>query len=114
MTSPAHYTDSIIRQLEQSGNQDLRAMPDSERSPFIAGQIEKAQNKYGMGHTADILLFCTLALAGGADFDLKPRAARILKRVREEHIAFGQAYWQDYPATPLAILPERRSQDDPS
>jgi hypothetical protein len=114
MTPPEHFIDSIVHQLGKSGSHDLRPIPESERRLFIAGQIEKAQNEYGLRHTADILLFCTLALAGGIGFDRKPRISRMLKRVQEEHISFGQAYWQDFPVLPHAIFAERRCQDDTS
>jgi hypothetical protein len=114
MTPPVHNIDAIVRQLEKCGSQDLRAIPESERRLYIARQIEKAQKEYGLHNTPDLLLFCTLALAGGIDFDRKSRVARILKKMREEQISFGEAYWQDFPVQPHAIFPERRCQDDTS
>jgi hypothetical protein len=95
ITSPAH---AVIEQLEKCCNQDLKAMPQSERYPFIARQIEKAQAQYRICATADLMLFCRLALAGGADFDRAPAVAHVLERVVREDISFGKAYWQDFPA----------------
>jgi hypothetical protein len=97
----AAYPDAIIGQLEKCGNQHLEEIPQSARYAFIAQQIEKAQKQYRIDATADILLFCTLALAGGMDFDRQPRIARVLNRVLEEGVSFGKAYWQDFPAQPV-------------
>jgi hypothetical protein len=93
ITSLAH---AIIQQLEKCCNQDLKAMPQSERYPFIAEQVEKAQSRYRIYTTADLMLFCRLALAGGAGFDQAPPVAHILERALREDIAFGKAYWQDF------------------
>jgi hypothetical protein len=103
--------DAIIGQLEKCGNQHLAAMPQSERYAFIAQQIEKARRLYRIDTTADILLFCALALAGGTDFDREPGIARVLSRVLEESITFGRAYWLYFDGQPVPGQKKKYAQE---
>jgi hypothetical protein len=103
--------DAIIGQLEKCGNQHLAAIPQSARYAFIARQIEKAQKLYRIDRTADILLFCAVALAGGTDFDREPGIARVLSRVLEESITFGRAYWLYFAGQPVPGQKKKYAQE---
>jgi hypothetical protein len=95
----AAYPDAVIQQLESAGNEDLMALPDGERYPFIARQIGKAQERYGIKSAPDILLFCTLALAGGEGFDALMPMARILRSVSTANISLHEACLQQSSTT---------------
>lgn len=112
MSLPRHI-DAIIRQLENSGNRDLKAMPYGERRTFIGQQVEKALNQYRIDAVPDMLLFCTLALAG-KDFDREPRVAHALDRALKEGVPFGRAYWQDFTAQEYPASVQGRGGNDTS
>jgi hypothetical protein len=92
----AAYPDAIIQQLKNNGNEDLQAMPQSARYPFIAQQIGKAQKQYRIESTPDVLLFCTLALAGGDGFEEQPVLAQALENSMKEKISFSDAYLRHF------------------
>jgi hypothetical protein len=75
----AALPDLVIRQLENSRNADLAAMPHYERYGFIAEQVDKARSQYHIDSLPEITLFCMLALSIGKNFDQVQSVAQILK-----------------------------------
>ncbi|MBI1890664.1 MAG: DUF4123 domain-containing protein [Burkholderiales bacterium] len=76
----AALPDIVLQQLEQSGNPDLEAMPQSERYRFIANQIAKAKRQYGILSVDELAMFCSLALGIGQDFDMLEPVAQVLQQ----------------------------------
>lgn len=96
--SPDNTALSIVNMLERSGNKDLANLPHTSRYTFVFLQTTKARQQYRLEATPDLLLFCTLALARGVEFDREPAIACLLSRVAEEGLSFGKAYWENFRA----------------
>jgi hypothetical protein len=75
----ATLPDVVIQQLEKSGDAELKAMPLYQRYGFIADQIYKARTQYHIHSIPEIILFCTLALSVGENFDQLQSVAEILQ-----------------------------------
>jgi hypothetical protein len=75
----ATLPDVVIRQLEQSAATELAALPVYQRYGFIADQINKARAQYRIHSLPEIILFCTLALSIGENFDQLQSVAEILQ-----------------------------------
>ncbi len=76
----AALPDMVMKQLEQNGNADLAAMPQAQRYDFIADQVYKATKQYGIRSTQEIVLFCSLALGIGRNFDKLLPVAKVLQK----------------------------------
>ncbi|MGZ3157591.1 MAG: DUF4123 domain-containing protein [Burkholderiaceae bacterium] len=81
----ATLPDVVIQQLEQSGDAELAAMPLYQRYDFIAEQINKARSQYRIHSLPEIILFCTLALSIGENFDQLQPVAEILQNFAKEN-----------------------------
>lgn len=75
----ATLPDVVIKQLEQSGDAELATLPHYQRYGFIAAQIDKARTQYRIHSLPEIILFCTLALSIGENFDQLQSVAEILQ-----------------------------------
>ncbi|HEY8100599.1 MAG TPA: DUF4123 domain-containing protein [Burkholderiaceae bacterium] len=75
----ATLPDVVIRQLEQSAAAELAALPVYQRYGFITDQINKARTQYRIHSLPEIILFCTLALSIGENFDQLQSVAEILQ-----------------------------------
>ncbi len=76
----ATLPDIVLESLEQNGNADLAAMPRAQRYGFIADQVRKATTQYGIGSVQEIVLFCSLALGIGCNFDKLLPVAQVLRK----------------------------------
>ncbi len=81
----AALPDIVLQQLEQNGNADLAAMPQAQRYAFIADQVYKATKQYGIRSTHEIVLFCSLALGIGRNFDKLLPVAQVLQKFSIGH-----------------------------
>ncbi len=96
----ATLPDLVIKQLEQSGDAELATLPVYQRYGFIAAQISKARTQYRIHSLPEIILFCTLALSIGENFDQLQSVAEILQnfaKVNAESTSLGSIQ----PAVPL-------------
>jgi hypothetical protein len=96
----ATLPDLVIKQLEQSGDTELATLPSYQRYGFIAAQINKARTQYRIHSLPEIILFCTLALSIGENFDQLQSVAEILQdfaKANSESTALGSIQ----PAEPL-------------
>lgn len=87
----AALPDIVLERLEQNGNADLAAMPRSLRYGFIADQVKKATNQYGIASTQEIVLFCSLALGIGRNFDKLLPVVQVLQKFAGAATAAGRA-----------------------
>lgn len=76
----AALPDIVLEHLEQNGNADLAAMPRAQRYGFIADQVRKATSQYGIVSTQELVLFCSLALGIGRNFDKLLPVAQVLRK----------------------------------
>jgi hypothetical protein len=76
----AALPDIVLERLEQNGNADLAAMPRAQRYAFIADQVKKATTQYGIASTQELVLFCSLALGIGRNFDKLLPVAQVLRK----------------------------------
>ncbi|TCS39214.1 uncharacterized protein DUF4123 [Paucimonas lemoignei] len=76
----AALPDIVLEQLEQNGNADLAAMPRAQRYAFVADQVNKATSQYGIVSTQELVLFCSLALGIGRNFDKLLPVAQVLRK----------------------------------
>lgn len=76
----AALPDIVLKHLEQNGNADLAAMPRAQRYSFIADQVQKATTQYGIASIQELVLFCSLALGVGRNFDKLLPVAQVLKK----------------------------------
>lgn len=76
----AALPDIVLQRLEENGNADLEAMPATQRHDFIAEQVTKARQQYGITSSEEIVLFCSLALGIGRNFDKLLPVAQVLQR----------------------------------
>ncbi|MGZ3236605.1 MAG: DUF4123 domain-containing protein [Burkholderiaceae bacterium] len=75
----ATLPDVVIQQLQQSCDTELSSLPLYKRYDFIANQIHKARTQYRIHSLPEIILFCTLALSIGENFDQLQSVAEILQ-----------------------------------
>lgn len=76
----AALPDIVLQRLEDNGNADLEALPLAQRHDFIAEQVTKARKQYGITSSEEIVLFCSLALGIGRNFDKLLPVAQVLQR----------------------------------
>ncbi len=76
----ASLPDIVMERLELNGNADLAAMPRQARYAFLAGQVRKATALYNIRTVEEIVLFCSLALGIGSNFDKLMPVAQVLQR----------------------------------
>lgn len=88
----AAYPDAILEQLHNNENADLSALAKVQQYAFVAKQIKKAQTQYQIEATPDMVLFCTLALAEGNDFDMKSPYQAILASSLNGEGHFGDLF----------------------
>jgi hypothetical protein len=88
----ASLPDIILERLEQNGNADLAAMPRALRYDFIADQVRKATTQYGIASIQEIVLFCSLALGIGRNFDKLLPVAQVLQKFAGACAAPGGGY----------------------
>jgi hypothetical protein len=81
----ATLPDVVIQQLEQSGDAELATMPLYQRYDFITNQINKARTQYRIHSLPEIILFCTLALSIGENFDQLQSVSEILQNFAKEN-----------------------------
>lgn len=81
----AALPDIVLERLEQNGNADLLAMQKSQRYAFVADQVNKAKQQYGIHATQEIVLFCSLALGIGRNFDKLLPVAQVLQKFADSH-----------------------------
>lgn len=76
----AALPDIVLQRLEENGNADLEAMPPAQRHGFITEQVNKARQQYGITSSQEIVLFCSLALGIGKNFDKLLPVAQVLQK----------------------------------
>jgi hypothetical protein len=106
----ATLPDLVIKQLEQSGDTELATLPSYQRYGFIAAQINKARTQYRIHSLPEIILFCTLALSIGENFDQLQSVAEILQdfaKANSETQALGSIQPNqpsDHQDVPISLL----------
>jgi hypothetical protein len=106
----ATLPDLVIKQLEQAGDAELATLPVYQRYGFIAAQINKARTQYRIHSLPEIILFCTLALSIGENFDQLQSVAEILQNFAQatgESTALGSiqpAQPLDHHSVPISLL----------
>jgi hypothetical protein len=83
----ASMPDLVMQRLSQNGNADLAAMPEAKRYAFIADQVHKATKQYGIYSIQEVVLFCSLALGIGRNFDKLLPVTQVLQRFANAHAA---------------------------
>lgn len=76
----AALPDLVLQRLEENGNADLAALSPTQRYAFVADQVNKARHQYHIQSMSEIVMFCSLALAIGRNFDKLMPVAQVLKR----------------------------------
>lgn len=76
----ASLPDIVMERLELNGNADLAAMPRQARYAFLADQVRKATALYNIRTIEEIVLFCSLALGIGSNFDKLLPVAQVLQK----------------------------------
>lgn len=89
------YPNSIIEHFHLTDGELLDRVPPSERYAFFAAAL-KAAEKYGIDGGPNAVLFCTLALLEGPDFDQKPEWSARLADVAAGRRSLNQVMREAY------------------
>jgi hypothetical protein len=109
----ATLPDMVLQHLQNTGNSELAAMPHSHHYQFIADQIDKARAQYHINTLPELILFCTLALSIGENFDQLQSVAQVLQGfVQASGVSTNLGSIQppdstDYPNIPISLLVAR-------
>jgi aspartate/methionine/tyrosine aminotransferase len=82
--------DAVLRLLNEHDNAALERLPIQERHAFVVSKIERARG-WAVESTADLALYCMLALSEGEDFDERPNWQAALAPVRARKALLADA-----------------------
>lgn len=87
----ASEPDEVLTLL--AGDPQLEGLPPEQRHAFVAQQLRRAET-WGLSASADLALYCALALSLGTGFDTAPAWAQPLGRVKAGALSLQQAVEQ--------------------
>jgi len=82
--------DAVLKLLLTHDAQSLEKVPRAERHAFVVAQIDRSK-KWSVESTIDRALYCMIALAEGAQFDVHPHWQQALTRVSQKQTTLAQA-----------------------
>jgi len=116
----AALPDVVIQQLENTRNPDLKTMPYYQRYDFIADQIDKAKTRYHIQSLPEIILYCTLALAIGENFDQLQSVSEILRNFAASNTSLSgsglsqSSAMHEHRDVPISLLASQAETNNPT